>query len=246
MAESKEVIANKARILENKKKLFSVDHAITANAANFHLTRATIQENRDLISRNYDATFHGNFTLALGNLESIYRNRITYIRNLKAEGQVQTNFRDASINQARLALLDVRSKTNARIVRISSRMAAINTMLLELNSDIMHINSDLVEHNSAEIAANATMFASATSPALAAATPESNAAIIAANAAKLTELHARAEANAKANDEVRETAHANRAKIEANTKAIYERRALIQRNMDLITANTNKLLGTFN
>jgi len=239
------VAANRERILDNKKKLFTLEHSISKNSASFLLTRAGIQENRDLISRNYDAAFHGNFHSALGNLESVYRNRLTYLRNLKPEGAVQTNYKDAAINQAKLQLLDVRSKTNGRLLSISAKMAALNTLLLELNSEIMAINQDVVDFNSHEIAANATMFDKPTSPAMASATPESNATIIAANAAKIEELKTRAEENAKKDEEVRGTHRANREKIETNTKVIYERRALIKRNLDLITANTLKLLATF-
>jgi len=238
-------LRTRPRILENKKKLFGLDHSISLNAAHFHLTRASIQENRDLISRNYDAAFHGNYGSALGNLDSIFRNRVTYLRNLRVDGAVQTNFREASINQARLALLDARSKANSRVVAVSAKMVAVNTALLELNSEIMAVNHELVDSNSAEIAANSAMFDKPTSAAAAAATPESNAALIAANAAKIEELKHRAEENAKKNEEVRSAAAANRVKIEANTKLIYERRALIQRNMDLITANSAKLLATF-
>jgi len=243
--ESKEVVANRERILENKKKLFTLEHSISSNSATFLLTRAGIQENRDLISRNYDAAFHGNFHSALGNLESIYRNRLTYLRNLKADTSVQTNFKDASINFAKLQLLDVRSKANSRLLTVSAKMAALNTQLLELNAEIMAINQELVDFNSGEIAKNSEMFDKPTLAALTTATPETNATMIAANAAKITELTARAEENAKKDAEIRAAHSTNRERIEANTKAIYERRAHVKRNLELITANTLKLLATF-
>jgi len=243
--ESKEVAANKARIVENKKKLVLVDHAISQNAAQFLLTRASIQENRDLISRNYDAAFHGNFSVALGNLESIYRNRLTFLRNLKVDGPVQTNWKDAAVNQARIELLDVRSRANARVIGVSGKMAKVNTHLLELNSEIMAINQDIVDWNTRELAANTAMFDKKVPAALAAATPESNATTIAANAAKLEELKARAEENQKKDEEVRGVSRGNRERIETNTKLIYERRALIKKNMELINSNIAKLLSTF-
>jgi len=223
--------------------VFRLEHQILANKTQAYLLRELVMENRDLIHRNYEAAFAGNRQLINANTDALYRNRVAFIRSCAAEGPVQTNFRELSLNASRLAFLDHRSKTNSRVSEITAKLAAINAELIDVNKDIMHVNADLVAYNAEQILANAALFEKPrVLPGLKDATPEKNADLIKSNAAKIQELLKRAEENAKRNAALLEAIKANRGKIDANTKAIYERRAEIEKNAAAIAANTAKIL----
>jgi len=242
MAETK-VEENKKLISANRKAVFQLEHQILKNKTQAYLLRELVGENRDLIHRNYEAAFAGNRQLINANTDALYRNRVAFIRACTADGQVQANFREATLNAARLSFLDHRSKTNTRVSEITAKLAAINAQLIDVNKEIMDVNATLVAYNAEQIAANATLFDKPkVLSGLKEATPEKNAELIKANAAKIQELLKRAEANAKRNAELLEAIKANRARIEANAKAIAERRSEIEKNAGAIAANTSKIL----
>jgi len=234
---------NRKNIAANRKAVFQLEHHILSNKTKAYLLREMVMENRDLIHRNYEGAFTGNRQLINANTDALYRNRVAFIRSCAAEGQVQSNYREARLNEARLAFLDHRSKTNGRVTEITAKLAAINAQLIDVNKDIMAVNGDLVAYNAEQIAANAALFDKPrVLPGLKESTPEKNAELIKANAVKIQELLKRAEANAKRNAEVLEGIKANRVKIEANSKAIAERRSEVEKNAAAIAANTAKIL----
>jgi len=242
MAEAK-VEENKKAIGANRKNVFQLEHRILANKTQAYLLRELTMENRDLIHRNYEAAFAGNRQLINANTDALFRNRVAFIRACAADGPVQSNFREAKLNEARLSFLDHRSRTNGKVTEITAKFAAINAQLIDVNKEIMAVNAELVAYNAEQIAANAALFEKPrVLPGLKEATPEKNAEIIKANAVKIAEFLKRAEVNAKRNAEVLEGIKGNRAKIEANSKGIAERRAEIEKNASAIAANTAKLL----
>jgi hypothetical protein len=59
------------------------------------------------------------------------------VRNLKADNDVQINYREAATNRAKLEFLQNRSRLNERVSKVSLRLADVNRQLLELNREIM-------------------------------------------------------------------------------------------------------------
>jgi len=244
MSDSKQVEANKAAISGNRRALFGLENKIVENKTTAYLLRESIEENRDLIHRNYQAAFHGNRQLQNANTDALFRNRYAFIRNTKTDTPVQSNFKEISLNAARLAFLDHRSKMNARVIEISTRLATINAELIEVNTSIMGYNGELLAYNAEQIKENASLFDGKVLPGLKDASPEKNAELIAHNKAKIEHLLKRAEENAVKNAKLQIAINANRAKIDANTKIILERRAEIEKNRLAIAVNAQKVMDT--
>jgi len=231
--------SNKERIKENKQKLFLLEHKVLNNKAKAYLTRDVITENRSLIQKNYEAAFHGNRQLANSNTDATFRNRIAVIKNsIHSSEQVHVNQREALLNEAKIDFLDHRSKITERVNHVNEELAAINARLIAINAEVITTNEEIVKFNHHMIESNSAWNDKGVDPNP---TPEKNVALIAKNSAKIIEITARAEANAKKNHEVYEQTKVNHANLEVNSASIAKRREEIEANSKLIHENAVKI-----
>lgn len=138
-------------VLFNFNRIFELEGCVNHNKARAYLLRSKVAENSALIAKNYNAAFLGNRQLANENTDALFRNRIALMQCLPAGNEVQVNFREAKINQAKLAFLDHRSVVNGQVLSISQDMAAVNAQAIAVNRRIMETNESIREKNSALI-----------------------------------------------------------------------------------------------
>ena len=81
MANSK---SNKSAIQKNRRSIFEVEAAVTANRAKAYAARSIVEENRAGILKNYTAAFMGNRQLANQNTDDVFRNRRAVISSVDA------------------------------------------------------------------------------------------------------------------------------------------------------------------
>jgi len=231
------VAENKAKISANRKAIFELEGCVNHNKAKAYLARSVVAENAALISKNYNAAFLGNRQLANENTDALFRNRIALAQSLPSNTEVEVNFREATINAAKLAFLDHRSSVNSQVLSISQDMAALNAQAIAINRRVMEANESIKDFNSALIAENSRLIENGQGTP----TPESNAALIAANAALIAKIGGRVSGNNSAIDELMAATETNRKNALANSDQIAERRAAILKNHDLIAANRERI-----
>jgi len=227
---------NKAKIAENRRGIFELEGDVNHNKAKAYLTRSAVAENAALIQKNYNAAFLGNRQLANENTEALFRNRLALLQCLPTNTDVEVNFREASINKAKLEYLKHRSSLNSQVLSISQEMAALNHMAIEINRRVMESNENIKEYNSVAIAENTSWIGAAHNP-----TPESNASIIASNAATIEDIRRRVSNNNEASATLVKSTETNRTDILANAESIARRRDGILKNHDLIAANRSRI-----
>jgi len=233
------VASNTAHVQANKAGIYELESAVMDNKFVAYQERAHIEENRSLIMKNYSAAFMGNRQMANMNTDAIFHNREAILASLKVEGQVQVNFRDSKINEAKVDFLDHRSKLTGCVAQISEKMSKINHMLIEVNEEIMHSNQDIVKFNAGNIAVNSSLLDGGLNPA--SATAQSNEERINSNTTRMKEITGRAMSNKRKLEEVLESAKRNRVEVLRNADLIYERRAEIQENHRNMSANSHKI-----
>lgn len=227
------VAENKAKISANRAKIFELEGVVNHNKAKAYSLRSKVAENAALIAKNYNAAFLGNRQLANENTDALFRNRIALFQCLPTNTDVERNYREAKINQAKLEFLDHRSTLNGQVLSISQDQAALNAQAIAINRRIMETNESIREKNSALIAENTSLIGhNHGTP-----TPEGNAAIVAANSAKIAEINARVNTNGNAMDALEATTDTNRTAALENSHQIAQRFAAIKANHDLIAAN---------
>jgi hypothetical protein len=227
---------NKKKIQTNRKSIFEIEGNVNHNKAKAYLIRSLIQENAALIAKNQNSAFLGNRQLANENTEALFRNRIALAQALPSNTEVETNFREASINKAKLDFLVHRSHLNGKVLSISHDLAALNAQAININRRIMDANEEIKQFNARSIEENTRLIGATNNP-----TPESNAALIEANLAKIRSLNEQVNKNNGAIDELFATTEANRAAIKANSEQIATRREEILKNHDAIAANRAKI-----
>ncbi len=128
-----------------------MEGTVNHNKAKAYLTRSVIAENAALIAKNYNSAFLGNRQLANENTDALFRNRIALAQSLPSGTDVEINFREATINAAKLAFLNHRSHLNAQVLSISQELAALNAQAIAVNRRIMEANEGIKDQNSALI-----------------------------------------------------------------------------------------------
>merc|ERR550537_1954208 len=99
----------------------------------------------------------GNRQIANTNTDDIFKNRYATLKTMKCGSQVEVNFRDSKMNEAKGDFLDHRSKLNAKVEAVSEKMAAANALLIEINDAIMEGNAEAVTFNSGMIDTNSKL-----------------------------------------------------------------------------------------
>jgi hypothetical protein len=236
---------NKDNIKANKAKLHDLESTVMGNKQKLYAERAYIEENRQLILKNYTAAFLGNRQMANQNTEDIFRNRKAIVKNYKTEGDaVKINFADSRLNEARIDYLEHRAKMNAKVAAVNEKMVHINQLLIEVNDATMENNKDIVEFNTKHVEINTKLLSGELvfkNSDGSAASPEKNLERIARNTKRIAEIVEVAAANSAKHGELLTAAKANREKVLENSKAIYERREQIEKNHENIAANAAKI-----
>jgi outer membrane murein-binding lipoprotein Lpp len=232
---------NLAHINENRKKVYALTSTVQNNTKLEAFTRGITIENRVELTALYEAAFNTNRHLAEANTESIFRNRITLLRNLPTGNDpVKVNYVEASLNKARLDYDEHHALVNSKVNQISHRIAELNTQFIALLNDVTNVTAELVHHNEAEIKVNNELIAHGDSH-IASASPESNAKLIAENTAKLEKLRHAAEENAKQNAANLARAKENKGKIHALHEVINKRRTEIEANTETVAKNSQAI-----
>ena len=226
-------------VKENRRAVFELEARVNENKALLYAARAQINENNASIRRNYDAAFGGNRQLANANTEEIFRNRLAIVRNAEANNELQTQYRAALENKARLEYLDHRSKLNERALKVSQRLAQANKELIDINRDVMGANQTIVDTNAKLISDNARLLKEGVD--LSKVTKADLDALVAANREKIESISKRAGANKETLNDVFEAASANRTSISTNAAAIAARRQEILANRDRLKENQAKI-----
>jgi hypothetical protein len=179
MANSK---SNKSAIQKNRRSIFEVEAAVTANRAKAYAARSIVEENRAGILKNYTAAFMGNRQLANQNTDDVFRNRRAVISSVDAATPVEENFRESMLNEATLEFLEHRAALNGAVLGVNEKMVAVNQLLIEINDSIMVANEGIVKFNESQIQKNNKLIDGGLKAAKA--TPASNAERIKKNAAR--------------------------------------------------------------
>jgi hypothetical protein len=227
--------SNKAAVKKNRRSIFEVEAAVTANRAKAYAARSIVEENRAGILKNYTAAFMGNRQLANQNTDDVFRNRRAIISSIDADTAVEENYRDSLLNEATLEFLEHRAGLNLAVLGVNEKLVAVNKLLIEINDSIMAANEGIVKFNDTQIQKNNKLLDDALKPSKA--TPASNAARIKKNAAKAEAVKNAALANSKKIENMTNEMQKNRTKIEANAAKIMDRRASIQKNAANIAKN---------
>jgi len=238
---AEEVSANVKKIRENKSKLYELESKVMENKQMIYGERAFIEENRALILKNYAAAFMGNRQMINTNTDDIFKNRYAILKTLKTASQVEVNFRDSKMNEAKVDFLDHRSKLNSKVEAVSEKMAAANALLIEINDAIMSGNEEAVAFNKEMISTNSKLLEAGIMPEKA--TPEANGARIQSNSDRMAEILERAKVNGAKCAEILEKAKANRTHILENSEKIYARRDEIAENHKKISKNALLIAG---
>jgi len=225
---------NKAAVKKNRRSIFEVEAAVTANRAKAYAARSIVEENRAGILKNYTAAFMGNRQLANQNTDDVFRNRRAIISSIDADTAVEENYRDSLLNEATLEFLEHRAGLNLAVLGVNEKLVVVNKLLIEINDSIMAANEGIVKFNNAQIQKNNKLLDDALKPSKA--TTASNAAIK-KNAAKAKAVKNAALANSKKMEKMTYEMQKNRTKIEANAAKIMDRRASIQKNAANIAKN---------
>jgi len=236
---SDEVAANMKKIKENKGKLYEIEQKVMENKQMIYGERSFIEENRQLIIKNYVAAFMGNRQVANTNTDDIFKNRYAILKTLKVSSQVEMNFRDSKMNEAKVEFLDHRSSLNSKVGVVSEKMAEANALLIEINDMIMSSNEEAVQFNKDQITTNSKLIEAGILPEKA--TPEANSARIQGNSDRMGELMERAKANSEKVAAIMEKAKANRTKVLENSEKIYARREEMLLNHHQIAKNALKI-----
>ena len=125
--------ANKNAVQKNRRSIFEVEAAVTANRAKAYAARSIVEENRAGILKNYTAAFMGNRQLANQNTDDVFRNRRAIISNIEATTPIEENYRESLLNEAGLEFLEHRANLNSAVLGVNEKMVAVNKLLIEIN-----------------------------------------------------------------------------------------------------------------
>jgi len=238
--------ANRQNILVNKKKLYEMETVVMNNEFVAYEHRAIIEENRELLLKNYDAAFNGNRQMANFNTDEIFENKKAILGSLVVAGvggDVELNCKDSMLNEAKVDYLDHRSVLNGHVAEVSKIMAAANSRLIDANEKTMVGNGMNTAFNSKHIGINSQLIDGSLNSNDA--TPETNAKRVASNVARMKEIKERAAANTdemEANDLI--LMH-NDESIKNNAKLISQRRSQIVEDHAEMMLNSEKVSSLF-
>jgi len=235
------VVQNRKQISENEAELHKMHLDVMTNKAKLYVIRSIIEENRNLVLKNYVGGFIGNRQFANQNTDDIFKNREAILDALKCEGQVQENFKNTKYNESNVDFLEHRSLCNNRVAKVNEQMSELNAQLIAVNDKIMEGNQEIVTFNQKLIEGNKGLLEAAEKGlATEEVSAEKNAERIAKNVERMNAIAGR---NARYDENVGKmliAALENRAAIDENAKVIDDRRENLMNNRVNIYANGEK------
>jgi len=232
---------NRKQISENEAELHKMHLDVMTNKAKLYVIRSIIEENRNLVLKNYVGAFIGNRQFANQNTDDIFKNRLAILDALKTEGQIQENFKNTKYNEANVDFLEHRSLCNNRVAKVNEQMAELNASLIAVNDKIMEGNEEIVKFNAGLIEGNKGLLEAAEKGLQTEeVSAEKNAERIAKNVERMNAIAGR---NARYDESVGKmliAALENRAAIDENAKVIDDRRESLMNNRVNIYANGEK------
>ena len=231
---------NAANIRKNKRRIFELECGVSTAYAELMLLVAAVEENRALLMRNFTSAFNGNRSIAIDNVEDLYRCRILMVDALDAKTEAEQNFKNAMGNSLRVDLLENRFGLNEKLREIAVQMAEINVLFISLNQLVADANESLADQGAEMVSENAAWIDGELEKLFKVARPESNAKIVESNTERLTELVERAHiAEQQAQEMVKV--------VEGRTKLILDsgddiatRRERIQADREKVVANQKR------
>jgi hypothetical protein len=214
--------------------LFELESIVLHNKFQAYGQRSSIEENRQLILKNYEAAM-GNRMLTNHNTDDIFKNRHEILSALKIGGSVQANLIGSKINEAKVDYLEHRSEMNSYVSAINDKMSQANSILIDVNTMIMDGNAQIVEFNSTHMKQNNELLSGAIHAEIEQATPESNAKRIMLNRQRMNGIVERALRNKSVLEETTDKVKINRGKLLQNSNLIYQRRERIEQDHGVLS-----------
>jgi len=233
------VAANAHGVAENKEKLFETTDEVMRNKFVAYEHRAHVIWIRNMILQNYATAFKENRQLAMINLVRVWRNKEALLESTPAKGQVQENWRDSMLNEAKLDYLYISSVLNGRMANSTALIAEANEYMMAANSKIIEVNGEISDFNANQSLINTGLLDGSISPENA--TTESNAERVAANEATIAKVEAQAKANTATMEANLKLTMKNQNELSENAKLIYERYTAIEKDHDAIDETAHNI-----
>jgi len=232
---------NKLDIQVNRSQVYELESVVYGNRQKLYSERTYIEENRQLILKNYAASFSGNRFMANQNSEDIFRNRMAILKAVPAVDAVMTNFVESHLSQAQVDVIEHHAKLNGRVAAVNAKMAKINVLLSEVNTDIMEGNQEIVDWNAIHANINSLLLSGEVSIKDEGASSEENAARIANTSNRVRQIIESSNKNSAKYAQVLSMAEEQRLNIMTNGQDIHLRRLDIQKNHEVIASNALKV-----
>mmetsp|Transcript_97560 Transcript_97560/g.178297 ORF Transcript_97560/g.178297 Transcript_97560/m.178297 type:complete len:613 (+) Transcript_97560:75-1913(+) len=234
--------SNAANTATNKQTLYKVESKVVHNKFMTHLHRNMIQENRDLILKNYDVAFEGNRQLANIYTEEIFSNRKAILTKLPTQDDVQKNYKNSRLNEAKLDFLEHRSTLNGRLAAVSASLAEVNSQLIVAVKLILDMNEKTKMFNTNQIGINSQLLEERQrQPTPQNATPASNAMLIASNAQRIEQLSIKAATNSQKIDEAAKIAEQSRKSLTDDEGKLFDSTRQIVEDHEAMMQNSNNM-----
>eukprot|EP00928_Gymnodinium_smaydae_P024081 TRINITY_DN1960_c1_g4_i1.p1 TRINITY_DN1960_c1_g4~~TRINITY_DN1960_c1_g4_i1.p1 ORF type:complete len:519 (+),score=84.28 TRINITY_DN1960_c1_g4_i1:54-1610(+) len=217
-------------------KLYELEGAVMANKFKACQERAFVEENQSLNLKNYAALFSGNRQMIDDSTDDIFRDRVVILSALKMRCTCHENFRDSMLSEAKIDLLEHRSKLNSRTLEMCEKLAEINSMLTEVNHSIMDGNAEIMRFNCDHLSINRQMV-DGEIVRLSGASQSANNLRANANRLKIDEVTARARKNEEVMDGLLTSVRRNRQQIMNTSELIYTDRESIESDRQCASAS---------
>ena len=231
---------NAANIRKNKRRIFELESEVSTAYAELMLLVADVEENRALLMRNFTSAFNGNRSIAINNVEDLYRSRMLMVDALDAKTEAEQNFQNAMRNSLRVDLLENRFVLNEKLREIASQMAEINVLFVSLNQLVADANESLADQGAEMVSENAEWIDGELEKLFKAVSPANNAKIVESYTKRLISLVEQAHI-------AEQQAHEMVKVVEARTKTILDsgdeiagRRERIQADREKVVANQKR------
>jgi len=179
---------NAKNIRENKRRIFELECGVSTGYAELMLLITDVEENRALLMRNFTSAFNGNRSIAVDNVEDLYRCRLLMVDALEVKTEPEQNFKGAMTNSLRVDLLENRLVLNEKLSNIAAQMAKVNELLISLNQFVADANESLADQGAEMASENAAWIDGELKDLFKAVSPTNNAEIVKSNTERLVSL----------------------------------------------------------
>lgn len=234
------VAENKANIRRNQRRIFELDAGVSTTYAELMLLLADIEENRALLHRNFTSAFMGNRSIAIDNVDDLFRCRMAMLDALEPSSEVEINFKSRMSNQTRIEQLENRADLNDALQEIAGRMIEVNVLMQAINTRIAEANEKVVDMGDDMISENAEWAEGELAKQMRDATPNANSQGVASNTERLQKLLERTHIAEQQAEEIVRRVEAGTSEILEVGDDIASRRERIQADRERVIANQKR------